>query len=157
VHSTTTARPGILTMRQARSALPDLVKRAELHREEIRLGGRGEDRVTLIASDALRELKVLAQIGQQALAGHLPVASDPWAGIKRAVAEGRLSADGTFARAYQLQVVERETRSWAEMSASGMADTTEPEFRRRFVEEPPVPPADGPAPATQVSVTRMRG
>jgi len=124
----------ILTVRQARASLPTLVKRAEQQHEEIHLGAQGEDQVTLIASADLRELKALAQIGQQALAGRLP-ASDPWAGVKRALAEGHLSAAGTFARAYQTQADERETRSWAEMAASGNADNREPEFRRRFIEE----------------------
>lgn len=126
----------ILTVRQARASLPTLVKRAEQQHQEIHLGAQGEDQVTLIASVDLRELKALAQIGQQALAGRLP-AGDPWAGVKRALAEGQLSATGTFARAYQTQVDERETRSWADMAASGNAGNHEPEFRRRFIEEAP--------------------
>ena len=157
---TTANRPGILTVREARSTLPSLVKRAELQREEIRLGGRGADQVTLIASVALRELKALAQIGQQALAGRLPVI-DPWAAIQGAVADGRLAADGNFARAYHARADEREARSLAEMAASGMADTTAPEFRRRFTEEVPARPTEpassGAGRSARARHTRKRG
>ena len=129
----------ILNVTQARTQLPVLLKQVEQQHAEIHVGANGKDQVTLIASADLRELKVLAQIGQQALAGRLP-AGDPWAGVKQALAEGQLSASSVFARAYQTQSEERESRSWSEMAASGNAGNREPAFRRRFVEDAPAPP-----------------
>ncbi len=130
---TTSSGVEILTVRQARANLPSLVKRAEQYREEIHVGAQGEDQVTLIASAELRELKALAQIGQEALAGRYPT-TDPWASVKRALADGQLSSSGTFARAYHAQAEEREIRSWVEVATSGKAGNVEPEFRRPFVE-----------------------
>ena len=129
----------ILNVTQARTQLPGLLKQVEQQHAEIHVGANGKDQVTLIASADLRDLKALAHVGQQALAGRLPT-GDPWAGVKQALAEGRLSASGAFARAFQARSEERESRSWGEMAASGNADIREPAFRRRFAEDAPAPP-----------------
>ncbi len=136
----------ILNVTQARIQFPVLLKQVEQQHAEIHVGANGKDQVTLIASAALRELKALAQIGQQALAGQ-PVAGDPWAGVKQALADGQLSASGVFARAYQAQSEERESIDWGEMAASGNAGNRAPAFRRRFVEDAPAPPMPGVAAA----------
>jgi prevent-host-death family protein len=91
-------------IREARNTLPTLVKRAAQNEEDIQLGSRGTDEVTLVSTDKYermqRELARLRsrvkQLNAQIVSAAPGQASPadqprPFAGLQRALEEGRLS------------------------------------------------------------------
>jgi PHD/YefM family antitoxin component YafN of YafNO toxin-antitoxin module len=92
-------------IREARQNLPTLIKRAAQYDEDIQLGARGADEVTLVSTDKYermrRELDHLQGVIER-LTARLETASatadrlagevqQPFAGLQRALEEGRLS------------------------------------------------------------------
>jgi PHD/YefM family antitoxin component YafN of YafNO toxin-antitoxin module len=132
-------------IREARQNLPTLIKRAAQHDEVIQLGARGADEVTLVSTGKYermrRELDHLQDVIER-LRARLDAASatsdrlageeQPFAGLQRALEEGRLSMrpDDTprvrtvFPDYTGISSFSREER--IQMGSS----TPEPEFRR---------------------------
>jgi len=97
-----TASP-VLTVKEARPLLPQLIKRTVQYGEEFRMGARKKDEATLVASAALTQYKQLAQLAQRLLeflppefvrrvTSDTPEADEPWAGLKTAIRAGRFAA-----------------------------------------------------------------
>lgn len=132
-----------LGIREARNTLPSLIKRAAEEDEDIQLGARGADEVTLVATrkyqrmshelDDLRtEIATLkARLAQMAERGGEIGTSHPFAGLQHALDSGRLTVGTpeTRIRRYipdyqKTSVVDREERI---RFGSG---TAEPRHRR---------------------------
>lgn len=132
-----------LGIREARNTLPSLIRRAAQEDEEIQLGARGADEVTLVATrkyqrmshelDDLRtEIATLkARLARMAERGDGMDASQPFSGLQHALDSGRLKVGTPEARVrryipdyQQTSVVGREERI---RSGSGSA---EPQHRR---------------------------
>lgn len=131
-----------LGIREARNTLPSLIKRASEENEEIQLGARGADEVTLVATskyqrmshelDDLRtEIATLKARLQMAERGAEIDTSHPFAGLQHALDSGRLmvGTPETRIRGYipdyqETSVVGREERI---RFGSG---TAEPQHRR---------------------------
>lgn len=133
--------PPVLSVKKARPLLPQLIKRAAQHGEEIRMGARQKDEATLVASAALTRYKELAQIAQRLMAilpreivqqvsGHSPEADGSWAGLKAAIRAGRFgaltatNADASAVfRRHPVPVsdegAEAEGITWSDMAARG--------------------------------------
>lgn len=132
-------------IREARNNLPSLVKRAAEEEEEIRLGARGADEVTLVASrkydrmhrelDRLRrEIATLTErlANLSDATDRLAGEGQPFAGLQRALENGRLSIGSASApRAHRyipdytdIISTNREAR------VRFGRDTAEPQFRR---------------------------
>jgi antitoxin (DNA-binding transcriptional repressor) of toxin-antitoxin stability system len=93
-----------LGIREARNTLPSLIRRAAEGDEEIQLGPRGTDEVTLVATHKYQRMsheldhlrteiaqlrEQLAQMSQRA--DRLAGSGQPFAGLQRALESGRLS------------------------------------------------------------------
>jgi PHD/YefM family antitoxin component YafN of YafNO toxin-antitoxin module len=133
-----------LGIREARNTLPSLIKRAAEEDEEIQLGARGADEVTLIATrkyhrmshelDHLRaeiaSLKErLAQMSDQI--DRVAGTNQAFAGLQRALESGKLSvgAPAPRLRRYIADYQETSVVSREERIRSG-SGTTEPQHRR---------------------------
>ena len=129
-------------IREAREKLPSLIKRAAFGQEDIALGTRGSDEVTLVSTDKyarlnseLRQLRMeLAELRRRGIpgGGHVqPVSAEPFAGLQAALDSGLLQV-GPEPR------VRRFTPCEADLSADdretrvriGSRGTHEPERRR---------------------------
>lgn len=134
-----------LGIREARTNLPSLIKRAAEEDEEIQLGARGSDEVTLVATrkyqrmnrelDHLRaEIETLRERLAQISDRTDRAAGDgqPFAGLQRALENGRLKV-GTLSASR----TRRYIADYADASAVGRddrirfgSDTAQPEYRR---------------------------
>lgn len=132
-----------LGIREARNSLPSLIKRAAEDNEEIQLGARGADEVTLVATrkyqrmsheiDDLRtEIATLkARLAQMVEWGGGIDTSHPFAGLQHALDSGRLKVGTPDTR------VRRYIPDYAETSVVGRDErilfgsgTAEPQHRR---------------------------
>jgi prevent-host-death family protein len=132
-------------IREARQNLPTLVKRAAQEEEDIQLGSRGADAVTLVSTGKYERMRqeldrlqgVIERLtarleAASARADQLAGAEPPFAGLQRALEEGRLSVQPddiprvrTYFPGYTgVSSVSREER----IQFGG--NTTQPEFRR---------------------------
>ena len=129
-------------IREAREKLPSLVKRVAFGQEDIALGTRGSDEVTLVSSDKYARLKSelsqlraeLAELRRLGIpgGGHVQaVPAEPFAGLQAALDSGRLHV-GPEPRVRRftpeetdLSATDRETRI-----RIGSRGTHEPERRR---------------------------
>lgn len=129
-------------IREAREKLPSLIKRAAFGEEDIALGTRGSDEVTLISSDKyarmrseLTQLRAeLAELRRRGMpgGGHVQLVPDePFAGLQAALDAGRLQV-GPEPRVRRftpgetdLSAVDREARV-----RIGSRGANEPERRR---------------------------
>lgn len=133
-----------LGIREARNTLPSLIKRAAEEDEEIQLGARGTDEVTLVATrkyqrmshelDHLRtevaHLKEqLAQMSDRA--DRVSGGGQPFAGLQRALETGRLSVGGSGPRIreYMPDYVHSSAVSREERVRFG-SGTPEPQYHR---------------------------
>lgn len=132
-------------IREARNNLPSLIKRAAEEDEEIRVGARGADEVTLVASrkyDRMRQElnRLRSEIAR--LTERLDTLSDktdrlagegqPFAGLQRALENGSLSvghASALRVRRYIPDYVETSSASREARVRFGQ-DTAEPQYRR---------------------------
>ncbi|WP_420130087.1 hypothetical protein [Longimicrobium sp.] len=132
-----------LGIREARNALPSLIKRAAEENEDIQLGARGADEVTLVAtrkyqwmSHELDHLRTevaglkerLAQMSERA---DQPAGGYPFAGLQRALDSGRLKVGASEPR------IRRYLPDYADTSAVHReerirfgSDTVQPQHRR---------------------------
>ena len=132
-------------IREARQNLPTLIKRAAQNDEDIQLGSRGADEVTLVSTGKYermrRELDHLQGVIER-LTARLDAASatadrlagevQPFAGLQRALEEGRLSMqpDGSpRVRTYFPDYTGVSSVSREERIRFG-SNTPQPEFRR---------------------------
>jgi antitoxin (DNA-binding transcriptional repressor) of toxin-antitoxin stability system len=88
-------------IREAREALPSLIKRAALAGEDIQVGARGVDEVTLVATGKYRRLNdELTKLRSEVVAlrtqvagrpkGEMSALSEPFSGLQRALEAGLL-------------------------------------------------------------------
>lgn len=133
-----------LGIREARNTLPSLIKRAADEEEEIQLGARGADEVTLVATRKYqrmsRELDDLRAENEQ-LRERLGQASDdarvtstgrPYAGLQRALDQGQFtlaSASAPRLRRYYPDYTHSGTASREDRIRFG-SETAQPEYRR---------------------------
>lgn len=132
-------------IREARQNLPTLIKRAARHEEDIQLGSRGTDEVTLVSTGKYERLQqeldrlqgVIERLRARLNAtsetvNPLTGAEQPFAGLQRALEEGRLSLqpDSTpRVRTYYPDYTGVGAVSREERIRFG-SNTPEPEFRR---------------------------
>jgi PHD/YefM family antitoxin component YafN of YafNO toxin-antitoxin module len=131
-------------IREARNSLPTLIKRAANDNEDIQLGSRGADEVTLVATgkyermqrelDRLRsKVKQLnARLDSLSGDGEPAVEEKPFAGLQRALEEGRLSLrpdDTPRVRTVFPDYTGTSSFSREERIRMG-SSTPEPEYRR---------------------------
>jgi PHD/YefM family antitoxin component YafN of YafNO toxin-antitoxin module len=130
-----------LGIREARNSLPSLIKRAAEEDEEIQLGARGADEVTLVATrkyqrmshelnDLRTEIATLkARLAQ--MAGGRIDTSHPFSGLQHALDSGRLTVGTpeTRIRRYIPDYVETGVAGRDERILFG-SGTAEPQHRR---------------------------
>ena len=125
----------VLSIREARRRLPDLVKAAANGGEEIRLGAHGQDEATLISSSRLQALRSeLAELRRRlAVVQGRPAsgAPGPFAALEEALGSGRMGVPlHPEARRLLPGLAIENHLSWEEMSARGNAGQAEPRYRR---------------------------
>ena len=132
-------------IREARNSLPSLIKRATQDNEEIQLGSRGADEVTLVASRTYRRMRRdLDRLRNEiaSLSARLTEASEradaaagaaePYAGLQRALEAGRLDlrpASSARIRRYMPDYQASGETTREERIRIG-SHSPEPEFRR---------------------------
>lgn len=132
-------------IREARNNLPSLIKRAAEEEEEIRVGARGADEVTLVASrkyDRMHRELTRLRSELAALTERLASLSDktdrlagegqPFAGLQRALENGRLSAGRASAPRARQYIPDYIATGSTDREARVRfgANTTEPQYRR---------------------------
>lgn len=132
-------------IREARQNLPTLIKRAARTDEDIQLGSRGTDEVTLVSTHKYeRMLDELSRLRShvQRLSARLEALSDktdrlaeearPFAGLQRALEEGRLGFEPDPEPRERTLIPDYTSTSFAsrEERIRFGSNTPEPEFRR---------------------------
>jgi hypothetical protein len=134
-----------LGIREARNTLPSLIKRAAEEDEEIQLGARGADEVTLVATRKYRRMSreldqlrtELAQVTERLVqmsdrVDRVAGAGQPFSGLQRALDSGRLSL-GTTPAVRARQFITDYAHSGGlsrEVRVRFGSDTDEPQYRR---------------------------
>jgi hypothetical protein len=119
-----------LGIREARSGLSELVKRAAQKREEFRIGVRGADETTLIATAELERLR--RRVAQLEAENRERAGGDaPFAGLMRRVQAGEFAAGDEPRRRRRIPGLTQESSlSRAEMARLGSLGDTQPRYRR---------------------------
>jgi prevent-host-death family protein len=124
-------------IREARKGLSNLVKRAAYGEEEIRIGTRGRDEASLIATRKLAEMRQeIAQLRRRlALGGSTAAPGEvvrPFAALQAAVEAGAFATGGA-ARGRRVMPGLRTTSglSREDQARLGERNAREPRFRRR--------------------------
>lgn len=134
-------------IREARSNLPSLIKRAASSGEDIRVGARGADEVTLVSTQKYRRLRrqlkrlrkevaELRAVVKESTDGTAAVGTaqpEPFSGLQRALEEGQLrlgGGDEPRVRRLIPGYSPTSTVSRAERIRIGSRGSVEPEHRR---------------------------
>lgn len=123
-------------IREARKGLSELVKRAAYGAEEIRIGTRGREEASLIATRKLAEMRQeIAQLRRRlALGGSTAALGEvvrPFAALQSAVEAGVFGAGGATRRRRVMPGIRTMSElSREEQARLGSRNTREPRFRR---------------------------
>lgn len=134
-----------LGIREARNTLPSLIRRASEDEEEIQLGSRGADEVTLVATSKYRrmreevdrlkaEVEALRDQLEQVIAEASGAAGEgrPFAGLQRALEAGQLRTGGEAGPRIRQYIDDYIAVSVVDRAARVQfgSDTAQPKYRR---------------------------
>lgn len=125
-----------LGIREAREGLSDIVKRAAYGDEEIRIGTRGREEASLIATRKLAEMReeiarLRRRLARSESAATRVEVERPFAALQSAVEAGAFATGATTRRRRVMPGVRITTElSREEQARLGSRDPREPRFRR---------------------------